>query len=116
MSLLYPRTVCITRPEGKREVGAVGYSGLSPARETVVIEGVSASIQMKSGGAPPQVGLPSGASQRTYWKILIPNGAVEPGLIHTRDVVTDDLQARYQIVAPYLNPLGYTLLAEKLEV
>lgn len=71
---------------------------------------------MRAGGGSPQAGLPADASQRSYWKILTQPGTVEPGSIHTRDIVTDDLGVRYQVVAPYLNTYGYTLLSERLEV
>lgn len=115
MSLLYPRTLTITRPHKQAGVGAQPYGGATLATETPVVSGVPASIQQKKEGAAPSAGLPGDAVKRTSWRIFIPVAALADGVIQTHDIVTDDLGVRYQVGAPYWNILGYNLLTERLE-
>ncbi len=116
MSFVYPHTICITRPNGETDVGAVRYGGVSPRKETLIASDISASIQMRSGGSRPSADLPADAAQRTFWKILIPLEALAEGVIKTRDICTDKRGQRYQVISPYWTALGYNLLVERLEV
>lgn len=115
MSFLYPRTVAITRPTMLPGVGAVGSGGTTLANEVAVASGIPASIQLEKGGGRRGPGLPGDTSKHTFWRVLIPLSAVAQGTIQTWDVVTDDLNARYQVMGPYWNSLGYNLEVERLE-
>lgn len=115
MSFHYPRTIAITRPSVQSGVGVVGYGGVQQSNETPVASGIQAAIQEKKEGGKPDARLPADASRRTYWKVLIPLAALANGTINDRDIVTDDLGARYQVISNYWNSLGYNLLCERLE-
>lgn len=114
MSFLYPRTVAITRPVTTSGVGAVPYGGVNAADETSVATGLAASIQLQKALGGDEAGLPADTS-KARWRVLIPKSAAALGLIAARDIVTDDLGQRYQVVAPYFNSLGHNLLCERLE-
>lgn len=116
MSFLYPRTVSISRPTVPKALGAVGYVGNTIDQEQPIAKNVQAAIQLKGGSGAPDARLPGDAVQRSLWKILVPAGAIANGAIHVRDVITDDAEVRYAVIAPYLTPLGYQLLAERLEI
>ncbi|MGF7131914.1 hypothetical protein P3T40_003397 [Paraburkholderia sp. EB58] len=117
MSFLYPRTIAITRPNNAVQAGYnPSYSGLSPSQETPIASDLPASIQLKKDRGRPDTGLPGDTSAKSQWTILIPRSKAALGTIETWDVITDDLNVRYQVLAPYWNSLGYALLAERLEV
>lgn len=116
MSFLYSRVVAISRAAVAAEFGQSPYSGESPGSETVIASGLSASIQMKATGNRPDAGLPADASKKTYWRILIPLSQLAPGIVKTRDIITDDLGERYTVTSNYFSSLGANFLAEKLEV
>lgn len=114
MSFLYPRTIKITRQAPVTAVGAVQYSAVQAFQETSVAVGLPASIQLDRTGRKPDANLPADIVGRTLWRILIPLGAAAQGLIQANDVITDDLNVRYQVVGPYWNSLGYNLLVDRL--
>lgn len=114
MSFLYPRTVAITRPNGQAGVGVQPYGGETPTNETPVASGLPASIQLQKDRGKPAADLPADAG-KTTWRVFIPAASAALGLIKTRDIVTDDLGQRYQVVGPYWNSLGHNLLVERLE-
>lgn len=116
MSFLYPRTVTVTRPGVQTGVGAVSYGGLQQSNETPVIAspGVPASIQLAKEHGKPDANLPADAG-KSNWKVFIPVYAAARGLIQTRDIITDDLGQRYQVIGPYWNSLGHNCICERLE-
>lgn len=116
MSFLYPRTVAISRPNAQTGFGAQGYSGETAAAETSVVSGLPASIQLKKEGSAPDADLPGDVAKRPFYVVFIPANQVTLGTINRQDIVTDDLGIRYQVLANYWNSLGYSLLAEELEV
>jgi hypothetical protein len=111
MSFIYPRTINITRPQVQSGVGAVAYGGLIETQESQIAQDIPASIQLSKQGKSGAVGLPADG-KTTWWRILF-HGPL--GLVTDRDIITDDLGIRYQVVAPYWNSLGYSLLTERLE-
>ena len=116
MNFLFPRTITITRPTGETAIGAVGYGGATKAAETVVIAGIAASIQARSGSSRPHAGdLPAAAPGPVTWNVYLDEDAVANGVIHDRDIVTDDNGERYQIDANNWTPLGYKLITTRLE-
>lgn len=115
MSFIYPRTVSISRPVADLGIGQVAYGGELPINELSIATGLPASIQLKGGGAKPGADLPADMANRTFWRILIPPGAIAFGRIKVRDIITDDLGLRYAVVGNYWNSLGYGLRCELLE-
>ena len=113
-SWIYPRTIAVTRPTQPVAVGNVGYAAELPSTEAPILSGITASIQVDRARGSTGIGLP-GDSQKTMWKVFTPLGAIALGVVHTRDIVTDDQGIRYQIAAPYWTPLGCQLLCELLE-
>lgn len=112
MSFLYPRTISITRPAVNTGIGAVGYQGLKPSTETVVVSTIPASIQQTQQSKKPDANLPGDASRGTVWNIFF----MQPlGIVKNRDIITDDLNIRYQVMAAYWNSLGYRCVCERLE-
>lgn len=104
----------MSRPAAPTGVGTLPYGGLQTANETPIASGLPASIQMNKIRGRPEAGLP-GDGDKSTWRIFIPASAAALGLILVRDVITDDLGQRYQVVAPYWASLGHTLTCERLE-
>jgi hypothetical protein len=115
MSFIYPRKLTITRQAPVTGGGVKGYSGMQPSQESAVIaSGVPASIQLDKERGKTEANLPADSS-KTLWRVFIPLGYAPLGLIQSRDIVTDDLSARYQVMGMYWNSLGHNLLCERLE-
>ncbi|MBN3757222.1 hypothetical protein G3N95_30070 [Paraburkholderia sp. Tr-20389] len=114
MSFLYPRTISIGRQTPVTGGGVKSYSGMQPAQETPVAAGLPASIQLDKERGKTEANLPADSS-KTLWRVFIPLGYAPLGLIQSRDIVTDDLSARYQVLGMYWNSLGHNLLCERLE-
>jgi hypothetical protein len=113
---LYDRIVSIRRPVKPAAVGALGYSGLLPANETVIFTGLPASIQFQPKRDRPLGGVPSDASSTADWRIFLPVGiAAAAGQIVERDVVADDLGRRFQIYGAWPTSLGWMISAMLLE-
>jgi len=114
MSFIYPRTLRISRPAVSVELGLSEYSGESSVKEECIAENIPASIQFKRPSGKPEAMLPADAA-KTTWRIFIPLGALALGAVQTRDIITDDLSARYQVDSPYWNSLGHALTCTRLE-
>jgi hypothetical protein len=115
MSFLYPRKISIRRPRPQTGVGALDYSGETAGNEDVILSGLPASIQQKSGKNNRQgdTDLPANSTVQLGWRVFIPKSAAPtPDLIRNRDVVVDELGNRYSVYANYWNSLGFNLLAE----
>ena len=113
MSFLYPRIIAVHRPNGQTGIGAQPYAGRARAGETVVVSGLPASIQFRASAKPNPVGLPTDVEVANY-KIFcrqLDNGVVQKG-----DIIVDDLETRYQVLAPYWDSLGANLYVKQLEV
>ena len=115
MSLLYPRTVQITRPNGTTAVGLAPYQGEIESNETVIVAGLPASIQQKGVGGGTIENLPADQRARSVWRVFIPGPQLALGMVLDRDIITDDLGTRYQVTAAYWNFLGHNLMVERLE-
>lgn len=117
MSFLYPRKIRVLRPAAQRGLGAsTGYGGQTRATDEEIAKDVPASIQLKGDAGRPQAQLPGDASRRTYWKILIPRDALQLGTVRLSDIIEDDMKVRYQVLAPYLNAFGHSLLCERMDL
>lgn len=114
MSFIYPRQIAVTRQVPVTGGGVQSYSGMQPAEEANIASGLPASIQLAKERGRPEANLPSDGG-RTLWKVLMPLSAIPLGTVHSRDILTDDLGVRYQVIGPYWNSLGYNMLCERLE-
>lgn len=112
MSFLYPRTISISRQNQDTAVGAQPYGGVTQANETVIASGIPAHIQADSSGASPTAKLPADAAGESSWKIIF---KATLGLVQPRDIITDDLGNRYQVVSPSWGPLTVTCRSQILE-
>lgn len=112
MSFLYPRTIQISRQNRDAAVGAQPYSGVTEVNETLIVSGVAAHIQSDRQGTAPIAKLAADAAGESTWKIIfrLPRGTVQ-----TRDIITDDLGNRYQVIAPDWGPLVTTCRAQLLQ-
>lgn len=114
-SFLYPRTVSFHRPAGQTQGGRIGYGGQVQASETVIATGIPASIQERKEGMRAPAGLPSDGRQPEWW-VFISRPKLANGTLKVGDVMIDDLDNRYQVLAPYWDSLGYRLTCALLEV
>ena len=105
MSFLYPRLISISRPNQSTTIGAQGYGGLTKANETIIASDIPAHIQVDRQGTVPTAKLPGDAAGESIWKIVF---KADLGLIQTRDIITDDLEIRYQVIAADWKPLATT--------
>lgn len=109
MGFLYPRTISVYRDALNTSPGVQPYG--APNEATTVATGIPAAIQLKKESGDQPAHMPADVSKRTYWSIQF-KGTL--GLVQENDTITDDLGARYQVVAPYWNSLGYSCLCERL--
>lgn len=112
MNLLYPRTIQVTRADQNTAVGVQSYSGVLETNESNVTQGIPAHIQIDRRGPRSPSGLPADAISETLWKIVV---KLPRGYIQARDIITDDLGNRYQVVSADWNPLVTTCIAQLLE-
>lgn len=113
MSFLYPRKITITRPTAQGGEGKIGYGGKTQAGEDVLAEDVPCNIQLRREGQKNSTGLPGDATRPTY-DVRIPKRALALGVVHDRDLITDDEGVRYLVVGPYWDSLGYAVRVELL--
>lgn len=111
-SFLYPSLIAISRPNANTAVGTQPYGGLSASDETVIATGIAAHIQADRQGTRPETGLPGDAAGQSIWKIIF-RGA--KGLTQERDVITDELGKRYQVIAADWGPLVTTCRCQILQ-
>lgn len=112
-SFLYPRTISVRRqnvvPSGV--FGTAGYGGASPVTEAVILQNVSAGIQLDRLGRENPDRLPA-TTKLGYYRVLIPAAFAALGTINKNDIVVDDLGVRYIVEEPYWTPLGYQMLVQ----
>ena len=114
MSFIYPRLITITRPNNTTGVGALPYQGVQSTNETVLFTNIPASVQQR-GATGQKAGIPADTKGRPIWIVIIPSQYCALGQIKDRDVITDDLNNRYQVSAAYWNSLGYQCECERLQ-
>lgn len=112
MSFLRPRTITITRPSQSASFGAsLTYGATDDATELAVLSDIEANISWARTGQQRETGLPGQSMWRAIFRIVFKAPA---GKIKERDIVTDDLGNRYQIVAAQTGKFGYMCLSEML--
>jgi len=112
MSFLYPRLIAISRQNPNPVVGAQPYGGLQESNETIIASGIAAKIQADRQGTRPDTRLPGDAAGESIWKIIF---KAARGLVQDRDIITDDLGNRYQVISAYWGPLVTTCRSQILE-
>ncbi len=112
MSFMYPRTISITRPISTTGIGALGYQGLDPADETTILTGIAANIQRLENTRALIADLPGDVARGSIWAVFC---NLPSGTILDRDIITDDLNVRYQVMASYWNSMGYKAICERLQ-
>ncbi len=126
MGILYPRRITIQRQAtvagATDAIGGVGYSGLvlsnvsSSAQAPITLfSKIPANIQASDTGRKKDSALPGDATVAPTWRIYIPKRSLKLGSVRDRDIVIDDLGARYQVGQDYWNILGYQLICIRLE-
>lgn len=114
MSFLYPRTIAIHRPGAQAGEGRLTYGGATQSAETLVVEGIAASIQLRREGQRSVVGLP-GDGARPSWDVFTRRRALADGQVQDRDIIVDDLGRRFQVLGDYIDSMGGKYRAERLE-
>lgn len=116
MSFIYPRTITITRPGAQTQ--KVGFQEQSPSSQKKLEKelacDIPASIQAQKASGKPPVGLPGDGAAQT-WRVFTPRSELDDGLVQDRDIITDDLGRRFQVVADYSNSLGAAFIVQRLE-
>jgi hypothetical protein len=112
MSFLYPRTIAIHRPGEDTTLGAQPYSGLRADNETLIASGIPAHIQIDRQNPMSPTKLPADAISLPVYKIIF---KAARGLVKRGDVITDDLENRYQVISPDWGPMVTTCRAQLLQ-
>jgi len=112
VNFLYPRSIAITRQNQDAAVGAQPYSGVTQANESTIATGIAAKIQADKGGAAPVAKLVADAAGESVWKIIF---RLPLGTVQSRDIITDDLGNRYQVISADWGSLVTTCRAQLLE-
>lgn len=115
MNAIYPHTISIVRPIQDTGLGATAYSGETDKNTSPIAQDIAAGIQLMGGSGKPEGNLPADAPRASYWRILIPNSDLPAMPVLSRDIATDETGRRFQVVVPYMNALGYKIVAERLE-
>jgi hypothetical protein len=112
MNFLYPRTISILRSKPNTAVGALDYSGVTTASETLLAKNIAAHIQAERQGTLPDAKLAGDAAGQSIWRIIF---KASKGLVQDRDFIVDDLGVRYHIISAGWNPLITTCIAQIME-
>lgn len=117
MSLLFPRTISIRRPNNNSApiAGAVGYGGADPLQEAVIATGLSAAIVFDRFGRQDPGNIPTDSKLPFYIISIAPN-QVPIGTIVQNDVVVDDFGKRYQVCGLTETSIGTQLMSMQLLV
>lgn len=113
MGFLRPYRISVFRPVTPDGIGAQAYQGLSPAAETRVLSNVRANIADSREARPVTSGIPGATMFRSIYRIVF---RAQKGLVQVRDIIEDDEGTRYQAMGVTWGYLGYSVLAERLEV
>lgn len=122
-NFLYPRVISVRRSRsvaGETTVGGTTYQGreantsvADPQSETVLLTGISASIQSRGVGRVAHALLPGNVTDHPQWRIL--TMPMPLGSIRDDDIIVDEEGYRYQVAQNYWTPMGYRLDAVRLE-
>jgi hypothetical protein len=112
MSFLYPRCISISRPNLDTGIGAQPYGGVLQSNETRIACGIAAHIEAERQGTSPVARLPADAAGESIWRIMF---RASRSLVQSRDIITDELGNRYQVISASWQPLGYTCRVQILQ-
>lgn len=108
-SVLWPRTISVTRLETISTVGALPYQGTTQAAETTLITGIICNISASSSGrnSSGAGGLPDDSPGPIKWTVELPPSVMPTmPLVTERDFIYDDLGRRFQVDAYEPTTLG----------
>jgi hypothetical protein len=112
MSFLYPRRVVISRQNRNTTPGAQPYNGVSKSNEVVIAGGIAAHIESDRQGTMPVAKLAADAAGQSIWKVIM---NVALGTVLERDIITDDLGKRYQVISADWGSLVTTCRCQIME-
>jgi hypothetical protein len=129
MSFLYPRSIQVRRLQtaavqnGVQEVGGIGYAGAEQVDaeydplngEQILFKNICCSIQAEQSGRTKDGLLPSDATSKAMWKILIQPRALPIYSIRDRDIIVDDEGYRHIVTQNYWTGISYELSVVRLE-
>lgn len=110
LALRCPDRISITRPASQTGVGAQPYG--APLSTSAVATNLPCYINLKRETGRPETRLPGDAGLRGFFAAAC---WLPDGMIHDRDLLTDQNGNRYQVTAANHGLLGYELLCERLE-
>lgn len=113
MGFLRPYVISVYRPTPTDGVGALPYEGLEKSEEALVLSGVRANIADSREARPVTSGIPGATMFRSIYRVVF---RAAKGIVQVRDIIVDDEGTRYQAMGVTWGYLGYSVLAERLEV
>ena len=112
MNWFFPHLVALSRPQGSGTGGAQPYSGVRQTTNQTIRYGIKAHIELDRQGQAPATKLPSDAAGQAIWKIMM---KLPLGTVQTGDILTDELNNRYEVIAPDWNPMLTTCRCQILQ-
>lgn len=107
--------VYITRQAAEENVGAVGYGGLTDAKQVAVV-GASESpwpaAIVFGGRSNPSAELPASV-KNAGWRVYLPPSVPAECVIKAGDIITDDLGRRYTIEGAEKSETGWRINAQE---
>jgi hypothetical protein len=113
VGFLYPFSISVYRPTPTDGIGALPYEGLEKIEEQKVLSNVRANIADTREARPVTSGIPGATMFRSIYRIVF---RADKGSVNVRDIIVDDEGSRYQAMGVTWGHLGYSILAERLEV
>ena len=106
----------------KKLVGGIGYAGAEQTTNVADVDGeiilyknIPCAIQAEQSGRTKDGYLPTDATLKPLWLIIIPVSALPQYSVRDRDLVLDDEGYRYIVDQNFFSILGYNLSAVRLE-
>ncbi|MDO8039502.1 hypothetical protein [Janthinobacterium sp. SUN137] len=100
--------ITVLRPQQQTGIGAVGYGGDVDANETPLLIDWPASVLQGAKGEKNETNLP-GDVRSPWWAVLLP--ALPGLLLHTADIITDNLGRRLVVSSAELTDMGWRITA-----
>lgn len=113
MSGIYVTNITLTRVPDSTSINDHNYEG----REyplVVIATDIPCTLQQKSYSNKPITGLPQDLSNDSIWNAYFKRKTAAKGFFKERDVLIDDLNRKFEVLAAYWNILGYKLVTKLL--
>lgn len=110
---LAPHTVAIYRPYQTVNAGINSYAGFTQENGTLIVDGLTATIQIyRQGGMSP--GKLPGDTYMPIFKVFI--GNLLNGVVQERDFIVDETGKRYQVMGVEFEVLATQIWAQLMEL